>query len=297
MKTEEIPKEVMESITKISNSRGVNVDELVSEYNEILNSPLVRGQQGSEESKQIWAGKILHRNRMCKSPVTTYKTVIPFGMSEPRFKKDAEKTIENMYAFMYVAINNGNENEYTINEIYLGGKDTEIARKLEIMQGYSDVELCDQGRSVGIGENTKFGSSRRLNISDEDFLTRICKFRKIDRISDTILNRSKVNDGYLVKTDMYLVEGMVNRVFNKGYAITDDSLEYDEKPVKVGTETFIIPQTLTVWTPKRFIKWGENSELMFLGTIEISDKKPFMNAYYVFPSGFAIELPKGNGKK
>lgn len=93
---------------------------------------------------------------------------------------------------------------------------------------------------------------------------------------------------------MYLIEGMVQRGFKKGYAIKDESLEYEEKVIRVAGEEIILPQTLTVWVPSRFYKWDEDSELAFLGTIDIGqqDKKPVMNAILVYPIGFVIELPE-----
>jgi len=114
-----------------------------------------------------------------------------------------------------------------------------------------------------------------------------------------ITHTSKYDGGYIDRTDMYLIEGLVRRGFKKGYAIKDESLPYEEEAVKIEGNTIIVPQTITVWIPSRFYRWDEDSELAFLGTIDIgkNDRKPFMNAVLVYPVGFAPELKGSNKNK
>ncbi|OQX50463.1 MAG: hypothetical protein B5M53_12460 [Candidatus Cloacimonas sp. 4484_209] len=140
------------------------------------------------------------------------------------------------------------------------GKLAPLVQKIKLLRAYKNVKLYD--------------------------------FPKLERLIDTVSHRSEYNGGYIDRTDMYLIEGMVKRKFGKGYGIKDESLPLEEKAVRVGDEKVVVPQVLTVWVPKRFYRWDTDAELAFLGTIDIGrdDRRPFMNAVLVYATGFAPEL-------
>ena len=306
MKVEEIPKEVLEGyINRVSEKRLMPIEKVVDEYEKILKSEKVQRQTGGEEEKAKWAGKILFNRFMSKEPVTTYAMLIPFGTTEPRLKKDAEDKVENMRSTMFAAvevskIKDGKKTKsFEVKEVVFNGKLATMVQKLQMIRAYSNVKLYNKGYFIEAGEDTKFDTPQKLKMTEEDFITKICKLPKLDKLSDVVTHKSQMkDDGYIDKTDMYLIEGMVQRGFKKGYAIKDESLEYEEKLIKVAGEEVILPQMLTVWVPSRFYKWDEDSELAFLGTINVGneDKKPFMNAVLAYPAGFVSEIPVG-GKK
>ena len=300
MKEEDIPKEVLDSIKRVSEKRSIPLEKVMSEYEKIFVSDKIQGWDAPDSERAKVAGKILFKDFMSKEPVTTYSMVIPIGTTEPRLKKGAEDKVENMRSTMFAAVRVSDE-PFEVKEVVFSGEHAAMVQKIQMMRAYSDVKLYDKGFFIEVGDDTKFDNPQKLkNMSEEDVITKICKLPKLDKLSDVVTHRSRREEtGYIDRTDMYLVEGMVQRGFKKGYAIKDESLEYEEKSVKVAGETIILPQTLTVWVPPtRFYKWDEDSELAFLGTIDIGrqDKKPVMNAVLVYPVGFVCEIPQG-GKK
>ena len=300
MRKEDIPTEVFEGyIKRVSETRSIAIEKVIAEYKKIWNLERVQRQTGGEKEKAIWAGKILFNRLMSKEPITTYFMVIPFGTTEPRLKKDAEDKVENMRSTMFAAVKVSEGKNFEVKEVVFNGKYAIMVQKLQMIRAYSNVKLYNKGYFIEAGEDTKFDVPQKLKMTEEDFITKICKLPKLDKLSDVVTHKSQMKaDGYIDKADMYLIEGMVQRGFKKGYAIKDETLEYEERLIKVAGEEIILPQNLTVWVPSRFYKWDEDSELAFLGTIDIGrdDKKPVMNAVLVYPAGFVIEFPVG-GKK
>lgn len=304
MKEEDIPEEVFESIKRINEERGISVEKMVSEYEKILNEDKIRKwvekQEVSDSEKLKTAGKMLFTRFMSKEPVTTYSMVIPFGIKEePHLKKGAEDKTENMRSALFAKVRISNDKPFETKEIVFTGENAIKIQKIRMMRAYSNVKLYDKGFFMEYGDDTKFDTSQKLKMSEDDFILKICKLPKLDKLSDVVTHRSKREDsGYIDRKDMYLIEGMVQRGFKKGYAIKDESLPYEEKPIKIDSEDIILPQTLTVWVPSRFYRWNEESELAFLGTIDVGrkDNKPFMNAVFIYPAGFVEEIPEG-GKK
>lgn len=306
MEQKDIPEEVLEGIKRVSEKRTISVEKLIVEYEKIIEEKKVQRQTGGEKAKAVWAGKILFNRFMSKEPVTTYSMLIPFGTTEPRLKKDAEDKIENMRSTMFAAvevskIKDGKKTKsWEVKEVVFNGKLAAMVQNIKMIRAYSNVKLYDKGYFIEVGDDTKFDAPQKLKMSEEDFIIKICKLPKLDKLSDVVTHKSRIETtGYADKTDMYLIEGMVVRGFKKGYAIKDESLEYEERVIKVAGENIILPQNLTVWIPSRFYKWDEDSELAFLGTISIGqqDNKPVMNAVLAYPAGFVCEIPQGGNKE
>lgn len=302
MKKEDILEEVFEKhIKRISEKRGIPIEKLITEYEKILNLDKVRRQSGDEKEKALWAGKILHNKFMSKEPVTSYSMVIPFGTTEPRVKKGAEDKEENMFAVVYAAVKEAKDSAWEVKEIAHRGKYAKMVQTVQMLRAYRDVRLYNKGYFIEPGDDTKYENPQKVKMSPDDFIIKICKFQKLDKLSDMITHISRRDDSgkYPDRNDMYLVEGMIQRGFKKGYTIKDESLEYEEKGVNIAGEELIMPQSITVWIPSRFYKWDDDSELAFLGTIDISqkDKKPVMNSVLVYPAGFVCELPEGGKEK
>jgi len=295
MKEEDIPVEVLEGLKRVGAKRSIPLEKVMSEYEKIFVSNKIQKWDVPDSERAKVAGKILFKDFMSKEPVTTYSMLIPFGTTEPRLKKGAEDKVENMRSTMFAAVKVGEGEPFKVKEVVFNGEHAVRVQEIQMIRVYSNVKLYDKGFFIEVGDDTKFDNPQKLkNMSEEDIITKICKLPKLDKLSDVVTHRSRREDtGYIDRTDMYLVEGMVQRGFKKGYAIKDESLEYEEKSVKGAGETIILPQTLTVWVPSRFYKWDEDSELAFLGTIDIGrqDKKPVMNAVLAYPVGFVCEIP------
>ena len=295
MKKEDIPEEVLDSIKRVSEKRSIPLEKVIVEYEKVFKSDKIQKWDAPDVEKAKVAGKIMFKDFMSKEPVTTYSMIIPFGTTEPKLKIGSEDKEENMRSTMFAAVKVSEDKPFEVKEIVFNGKHAPMVQKVQMIRAYSNVKLYDKGFFIEVGDDTKFETPQKLkNMSEEDVITKICKLPKLDKLSDVVTHRSRRDGGYIDRADMYLVEGMVQRGFKKGYAIKDESLEYEEKPVNVAGETIILPQTLTVWVPSMFYKWNEDSELAFLGTIDIGrqDKKPVMNAVLVYPIGFVCEIPK-----
>jgi len=292
MKEDSIPGKALERLKTVSEKRGIPFDKVLEEYKRVLGSKKVQKQKGDEEGKKIWASRIVFTNFMTKEPASVHSLVIPFGIIEPRLKKGAENKVENMRASLFAAVRNGNDKKFEVKEIVFNGKLAPVVQKIKLLRAYKNVKLYDRGYFIEAGEDTKFENPQKVKMTEEQILTGICKFPKLERLIDTVSHRSDYNGGYIDRTDMYLIEGMVKRKFGKGYGIKDESLPLEEKAVRVGDEKVVVPQVLTVWVPKRFYRWDTDAELAFLGTIDIGrdDRRPFMNAVLVYVTGFAPEL-------
>ena len=297
MKKNGIPDKVLETLKQVSEKRGIELERIIREYKNVLSSEKVQRQKGTDEDKKIWAGKIVFSRFMTKEPTSVFSMVVPIGITEPRLKRGTENKVENMRATMFAAVKNGKK--FEVKEIVFNGKLAALVQKIKLLRVYQKVKLYDRGYFIEAGEDTKFDNPQKFKMTEEEFLTKICKFPKLSSLRDMITHTSKYDGGYIDRTDMYLIEGLVRRGFKKGYAIKDESLPYEEEAVKIEGNTIIVPQTITVWIPSRFYRWDEDSELAFLGTIDIgkNDRKPFMNAVLVYPVGFVVEFKSSNKNK
>lgn len=290
----EVPKRILEKISTISKQRGVSEDVLIKEFEEICNTGNVKDYP--DDQKFPYAGNILWVRYMSKEPTKEFSLVVPFGVNERRMTKSGFRG--EIYALVQEPNGSG-----VVKEIVCKGSESELPNKLELYKVYKGIQLTDRG-FLEASPTTKFNTPGSLP-SDTDeigFLTKFCKFKKLSELRDMATNPSKVDSqGYSEKTDMRIISGMTAR-FSKGerknksqfgvYNIKDDSLGLESQPTTVNGQPIVIPSTITVWVPHRFALYDTESELSFVGTIQIGrrDKMPFMNAYAVIPSGIVREI-------
>ena len=139
---------------------------------------------------------------------------------------------------------------------------------------------------------TKFDNPKPLPVDPVRFLYEYVGVRKI-AIADTLRYPSRREQGgkFVDEFDLRAIQGIALR-YAKGnrpsggqwafYVIADDSVGVDDV---VTPEGRIIPSQFTVWVPARFVKYAEESDLLFVGTVDISQPEgmPFMNAISIVP--------------
>jgi len=280
----EVTKEIKEKIEKISKLRDVSEEELLKSFEEICNTKNL--QEYPEDQRIPYAGRILWTRYMSKEPTKKY-TVIPYGVEERRVLRSGES------------------------QINCKGKDVEIPSTLELYNIYQGVELTDRLYFLELSTNAKFNSAKPLSMDDLEFLKRYCKFPTLVNLREVATHPSKTEGGYVVRDDAYIIQGISIRFKKRGkradgseyslYVIKDDSLGIENEVIKVRgkgedneeiIQEVVIPTSITVWVPSRFVLYDKESELGFVGTIGINkkDKTPSMNAYYVFPAGIVREI-------
>ena len=218
MKEEDISEEVLDSIKRVSEKRSISLEKMMEQYEKIFKSDKIQKWDAPDSEKARVAGKILFKDFMSKESVTTYSMVIPIGVTEPRLKKGAEDKVENMRSTMFAAVKVSEGNLFEVKEIVFNSSYAAMVQKIQMIRVYSDVKLYDKGFFIEVGDDTKFDNPQKLkNMSEEDIITKICKLPKLDKLLDVVTHRSRREDtGYIDRTDMYLVEGMVQRGFKKG---------------------------------------------------------------------------------
>jgi len=298
----EVTKEIKEKIEKISKLRDVSEEELLKSFEEICNTKNL--QEYPEDQRIPYAGRILWTRYMSKEPTKKY-TVIPYGVEERRVLRSGESQ-SKIYAMVQ---EEGGKLE--MKEINCKGKDVEIPSTLELYNIYQGVELTDRLYFLELSTNAKFNSAKPLSMDDLEFLKRYCKFPTLVNLREVATHPSKTEGGYVVRDDAYIIQGISIRFKKRGkradgseyslYVIKDDSLGIENEVIKVRgkgedneeiIQEVVIPTSITVWVPSRFVLYDKESELGFVGTIGINkkDKTPSMNAYYVYPAGIVREI-------
>lgn len=290
----EIPDRIKEKISTISKLRGVSEEVLKKDFEEICGSGNVADYP--DDQKFPYAGNVLWVRYMSKEPTKEFSLVIPFGVNERRMTKSGLRG--EIYALVQEPNGSG-----VVREIVCKGSESELPKSIELYKIYKGVQLTDRG-FLELSPTTRFDSPGPLP-SDTDelgFLIKFCKFKKLSELKDMATNPSKVDEqGYAEKTDMRIISGTTAR-FSKGerknksqfgvYNVKDDSLGLESKTAKVNGQMLVTPSTITVWVQSRFAIYDTESELTFVGTIQIGkkDRTPFMNAYSVIPTGIFREI-------
>ena len=145
MKEEDIPKDVLDSIKRVSEKRSVSVEELITEYEKILNEDKIKEWDAPYSEKLKSAGKILFTRFMSKEPVTTFSMVIPFGIKEePHLKRGAEDKTETMRSALFAKVRISNDKPFETKEIVFTGENASMIQKIRTIRAYSNVKLYDK---------------------------------------------------------------------------------------------------------------------------------------------------------
>jgi len=282
--TENLPEFVINKIRELSAKTNESMEELVKQYWEIYNDPWIQSddQFKTDEDRHAYAVRVLWVKIVSQPPVEEY-TIIPFGIREPRIAKSSGIAQSRIYASVQI----GDKLENKV--IVCRGETAKLVYDIEPFNIYK-VKLANVRGLLMATSQTRFEDPRPAGVDPIKFLVKQVNALPI-KIIDAIKKPSRVDKGgYVDELDLRLIKGIVIRYNRferndgtKGavYTISDDSVTKD----MVTPDGKVIPSQFTVWIPSNMLRYGEYSELAFVGTISLArdSGEPFMNAICVIP--------------
>lgn len=283
--------ETEERFNAIQQRTGMNRQEVVKEFEEILDDVRDDPQFDTPESLQNYAAAILWAKYVSRMQVKA-TDVIPVGFEGLR-----QTRTKKVMSAMYVISHEKNKN--ILRRISLPQVVNDLYRKVNYLSEkrayrYS-VKLGRFGNSdtadFAADDRTKFENPTPINLSAE-------KFREmfnipVMTIKEVLKNPSKLTStGYTIRNDWRCVRGIVARasLFTRkksgleggAFGIIDQT---------TPTETIVTPEgkkiesTFTVWSPSEFMVWDRQSHLEFYGTVAVDKKEGTgaMNAFLILP--------------
>lgn len=292
----EIPENIRGNIKKISEKREISKSELEKELIEISNRDYVQSYPDVERLQ--YSMRLLWSKHMSQGSVKEFNLVVPIGVTEKRKTRGGDWRSE-----IYFLVRE-EEKEYVVKEAVCTGVLSGFSSEIELFKAYSDVKLSDKSGFVEINstDDLKDGRDISEDFDEIGFLEEYCKYKRIDALDKMPKTLSKLNEaGYIERTSMYIISGIVTRC-SKGvrkdnskygvYSIKDMSLDIEDTVIETeDSGTIILPSVITVWIPPRFVKYAEESEVAFLGNIQINkNNEVFMNAVVAIPDGLVMEI-------
>lgn len=281
--TSEIPGEAKQKLLELSQKFNIALEDLEKQYWEIYNDPFVQTdpQFKTDKDRHLYAVRVLWVRTAAQPPTKEY-VVIPFGYTEPRTTKSSGLMMSRIYVL--VRTDKGIERRV----IVCRGAQADLCHDVQLFHAYR-VKLSEFGNLLLATANTRFSDPKPIPVEPVKLLTRDVGASLI-AIADTPYNVSRKDQSgrYVDEFDLKLVRGIVLR-YNRGkrpdgsewafYVISDDSVTEEG----VTPDGKVIPTQFTVWVPASMLKYDVESDLMFLGTIQLNDTEPVMNAICVIP--------------
>jgi len=277
---QEIPKECMEKIQQLSKKFDIPVEKLIEMYWEIYNDQSIPEaefktdfQRHKHTILRLWV-------RIAAQPPTIEIICIPFGFTGIRISKASGMKMSRIYMLVK------ERDTWEKRVLVCRGLQAELINDVILFQAYN-LKVSKGGGIYFATASTRFDNPRPLNISPIKLLTRMVGVEKI-KIAETPYKLSKRQGRYIDEWDLKMIEGLVLR-YNRGrrpddtewavYTISDDSVGITD----VTEDGKIIPSQFTVWVAPQQMKWAEDSEIIAVGTVQLNDKEPFMNAITIIP--------------
>jgi len=288
MSERKYPDYVVQRVKLMSQKFNVSEDTIMREFEEYYKTDFVQTdpQFKSDDDRFKYVLEVLWVRYASQLPTTEF-LVIPFGVTDIRI------TAQGPISRIYAILRKKGETKTQIGVIVNRGQQATLVDEVQLFYLYKSVRLSQfssEGNVFFSTQLTKFEEPQPLS---DDPLTLLKRIGVIDlKIAETPYKLSKrvgEDERYVDEFDLRGISGIVVR-YNTGkrptgtdwavYTISDDSVS-DEQ---ITPEGYIIPSQLTVWVPKRFLKYDVDSKLYCVGTLAISSRKePFMNAIYVHP--------------
>jgi len=217
--------------------------------------------------------------RQRSGDVETVDAIIPVGVTPLRTTKQGKRS--SIFALIKT------ENGWDLHEIVFRGALALSVDKVSLFKVYSDITLTNRGYFYEANMNTKFNSYVQ-EIEDLKVLKKLnIKRVKMSEMKNAL---SRIDDqGFVDRTDLRAFEGFVSAPWKKitddrhiaAYDVTDNTLE----DADIGADGTIVKPSIRVWCHPMFAKYGEDSKLLFIGTLEKrrDDNVVQMNAIYVKP--------------
>jgi len=284
----EYPVYVINRIKQMSQKFNISESIILQEFEEYYKTDFVQTdpQFKSDEDRYNYVLEVLTVRYKSQLP-TIEVLVIPFGITDIRI------TPQGPISRIYAITRKKGDNKTNVSVIINRGHQATLVDEIQLFYLYKSVRLSQfssEGNVFFSTQLTRFEDPQPL---PDDPLSLLKKIGVTDlKIAETPYKLSKrvgEDEKYVDEFDLSGISGIVLR-YNTGkrpsgtdwalYVISDDSVS-DEQ---VTPEGYVIPSQLTVWIPKRFLKYDIDSKIYCVGTLSLSDRKePFMNAIYVHP--------------
>jgi len=279
----EFPEYVIEKLEEISQKYKIEKNKLVSEYSDIFNDPFVQTdpQFKTDDDRHGYALRVLYVRVSAQPPTKDY-VVIPFGIQDPRITKSGKVIARVM---VYCKIGEKFERRVILFKDNLADE----VNNVQLFHAYK-VSLSEFKDIFVATTKTKFENPKPIPMEPIKFLTQELGIPLIN-MSQIPYSLSKKRDKKFVdEFDLRAIRCIITRYnkwtrksgFGEGAVcnVSDDSVNQTH----VTDEGIIVPTELTVWTPSSQLKYDVESEVIVVGTIDVSSSnEPFMNAICVIP--------------
>lgn len=277
-----LPSWVLEEVGKVSSMVSIEFNEALEMYKQILLDPFIQSdpQFRTDEDRYKFALELL-RVKLVSQPPTKECVVVPIGMTGLR------PTKQGLMNRVYAIVKSKGAPKEELSVILFRGPQAEKSEELLLYHAYK-TRLARIKESLYLATSvSKFENPSMLTVDPLTFLNNV-GIKRVS-ISEVPYNLSRVVNNYVDELDLRIVVGIVLR-YNFGkrpsgtewalYTIANGSSSKES----VTPDGIIVPTQLTVWIPRKMLKYDVDSKLAFVGTLQLSqDKEPFMNAIYVYP--------------
>lgn len=281
----ELPENVLSKIREISSKYQLPEEEILKDYLDLYNSEFVQTdpQFKDETDKHDFCTRAIYV-KYASTPPTQEVEIIPIGIRSPKRSKSDNMWRSQIYALVRKS------KELSKATIFLTGNSAFEVNNIKPFLLYKLRLATWSADRYSFTNLTKITEPKMLSTNPIEILKHFLSIREV-KIADTPIALSNLRDGkYVDEWDLRLIRGFVLNYGMGGddesgkwayYMIADETASSEERFTSTGT---IIPNRLIVWLPQNFLKYDIGSELYFIGTITLTDKKePRMNAISVLP--------------
>lgn len=292
-----IPASSMKKITEIITMRpGLTKEEILKEYKRYYLSEYVQTSPDlpTAKDKHLYTISYVFMNYISRPPTKQYK-IIPMGIAGIRPTRAGD-----MADIFALVSRKGMKTKFA--RVSLNSSATDLLKTTQRGVLYNaQLGKFQGGSDFFADDRTKLTNPKKIKHSYDKLLAMV-KARKITISEARKYPSKKGTDGYPIRTDWRIIEGMVVRstIFKKKdgneggvYTISDMTIKphmFVSKDGKVQSPGF------TVWCAPELVLYDTQSTCKFIGSIEINDDNmATMNAYNIIPI-IAKEKIKGDKK-
>lgn len=284
----ELPKYIIERLEAISKRTGESLESLKQEFLELYKSDWIQSdpQFTTDEERLAYAARVFWVRKMAQPP-TTEVTVIPIGYVETKISRAKGLPTSRIYVLRVT------EAGLQKTVLVCKGNQADLWEQVQLFHAYNIRVSIISGGVLLATPQTRFENPKPLPTDIKKLLVEHVgvKVFKLRDIHQNISRTVEVGGRELVdEWDLKAIQAIVLR-YNTGtrpdgtkwglYVVSDDSVGVEDEVTEEGK---IIPTQLTVWVPSSMVKYDVESELLFVGTVQLDkDDTPFMNAIAVIP--------------
>lgn len=279
---EQLPSAIKEELDRLAEKTGVGVEEIMREYNNLFFSEFVQNdpqfKSDTDRHHYVLQAVVV---RLASQPPAKEFIVIPYGYTGVRMTKKGV-----LMCRIYALVRRGDKFENRI--IICRGPHTNLIQSIQTFSVYR-VYLSEVGSLLSAVPKTSFENPKPIPIDPVTFLLNEVNVKKF-QLKDCLNSLSRmVEGGFVDEMDLRAIQGIVLR-YNYGtrpdgtmwgvYEISDYTVTYSG----ISPDGKVIPTSLTVWVDPSFIRWDIDSEVLAVGTLQLSrDNEPLMNSICIVP--------------